>query len=326
MRRSTGIPGDSFTGAAQGFGLTESSGCRGDGDDRSADDDRPLVEIGFGLSQSGFLSQKRRAGDNEKKEYYSKRFDELSHSFLLFGLMFFLMGHSSRDIDTGQEHKDKGLDDSGEDGDGHEREGEQEGDDRGDDQDEKLFGKDISEETDREGDRTGEMADDLDREEKRGKKRGGAGKMFEIFQYALGSDALPVVVDEDRERAAHGHVELAGRGHEPGDKTEKIAKEDKQPDCGHHGQVFPSLLSDNIPQQAIEKLDDELEEALALGRDDLQLSGAEPENENERHSHKQAHDDVIREEMLGMGDFDPEQRKEGSRRFTEDLVEEFDQE
>ncbi len=43
------------------------------------------------------------------------------------------MGHSSRDVDAGQEDKDKGLDGGGEDGDRHEREGKEERDDRGDD-------------------------------------------------------------------------------------------------------------------------------------------------------------------------------------------------
>ena len=236
--------------------------------------------------------------------------------------MFFLMDHSSRYVYAGQEDKDKGLDGCGEDGDRHEREGEEERNDRSDNQYQEFFSKDIPEETNRERDRTGEMADDLDRDEERCEKRGGARKMFEIFQYTLGFDPLPVVVDKDRERAPYGHVDLAGRGHKPGNKTEKVAEEDKEPDCGDHRQVFLSLFSGDFTQEVFEKLDDELEDALTFRRDDLEITRGQTEKEDEGQCHKKDHYDVVRKEMFRVLDFDPKKREEGSNRFPEDLIEE----
>ena len=239
--------------------------------------------------------------------------------------MFFLMGHSSRYVDAGQKHKDKGLDGGGEDGDGHERQRQKEGDDRGDDQDQQLLSEDVAEQPDRERDRTGEMADDLYREEERGQKRGGAGEMLEIFKQSLGFYTLPVVVNEDRQGTAHGHVELAGRGHEPGHKAEKVAEEDKKPDGADHREVFSSLFSDDIDQKVLEERNDELKQALAFGGDDAELAGGQAEEEYEPDSHEQAHHDIVREEMLWMGDLDPDQRQKISNRFTEYFVKEFDQ-
>jgi hypothetical protein len=81
--------------------------------------------------------------------------------------MFFLVGHSSPDVDAGEQDKDESLDGCGEDGYCHERQGEKEGDDRSDDQDEQFFGKDVAEKTQRQGYRTGKMADDFDGEKER---------------------------------------------------------------------------------------------------------------------------------------------------------------
>ena len=236
------------------------------------------------------------------------------------------MGHSSRYVDTGQEDEDEGLDGCCENGYRHEREGKKEGNDRGDDQDQKLFGKDIPEKTDGEGDRTGEMTDDLDGNEERGEKRGGTCEMLEIFEKALGPDPLPVVVNEDRESTAHGHVELAGRGHKPGYKAEKVAEEDKKPDGADHRQVFSSLFSDDIHKKVLKELDDELEDALAFGGDDAEFAGGKSKEEDKSCSHEQAHHDVVREEMLWMGNLNPDQREEIGHRFSEDFVKEVDQE
>ena len=236
------------------------------------------------------------------------------------------MGHSPRYVDAGQQHEDKGLDGGGENGDRHERKRKEEGYDRGDDQNQQLFSEDVAEKTDRKRDRTGEMADDFDGNEEWCEKRGGTGEMLEIFKQSLGFDPLPVVVNEDREGAAHGHVELAGRGHEPGNKPEKVAEEDKKPDGADHGQVFSSLFSDDIDQEVLEELDDELEEALAFGGDDAEFAGGQAEEEDKPDSHKKTHHDVVRKEMLGMGDLDPDQRQQISNRFTEYFIKEFDQE
>ena len=200
--------------------------------------------------------------------------------------MFFLMGHSSRYVDAGQQHEDKGLDGGGENGDGHERKGQKKGNDGSDDQNEDFLGEDVAEETDRERDRTGEVADDFDGDKERGQKRGGAGEMLEIFKQSLGLYPLPVVVNKDRESATHGHVELAGWGHEPGYKAEKVAEEDKKPDGADHRQVLSSLFSDDIDQEVLEELNDELEEALAFGGDDAELAGSEPEEEDKRDRHE----------------------------------------
>ena len=182
------------------------------------------------------------------------------------------MGHSSRYVDTGQEDKDKGLDSGGKDGNCHERKGKEEGDDRGDDQDEQFFSKDIPEKTDGQRDRTGEMADYLYRKKKRREKRGGASKMFEIFEYTLGSDPLPVIIDKDRKSAAHGHVEFAGGGHKSRDKTQQITEKDKEPDRAYHRKVFLPLLTDDVTQEVFEEFDDELEETLSFGGDDLEFA------------------------------------------------------
>lgn len=186
------------------------------------------------------------------------------NSFLALSSMFLLVGHSSPDVDAGKKDEDKSLDGCGEDGNGHEGQGEKEGDDGGNDQDEQFFGEDIAEKTDRKGDRTGEMADDFDGEEERSQKGNGAGEMFEIFKKSLRPDALPVVVDKDSKGAADSDVELAGWRHKSWHKSKEIAAENEEADGGDHRQIFLAFLADDLDQNALEGLDDELEDALGF--------------------------------------------------------------
>ncbi len=46
--------------------------------------------------------------------------------------------------------------------------------------------------------------------------------MLEILEQTLGLDPLPVVVEKDNKSATYGHVELARRGHKPGNKAEEV--------------------------------------------------------------------------------------------------------
>ena len=69
------------------------------------------------------------------------------------------MGHSPSYIYTGQQDKNKGLNNCSKDGYCHEREWEEEGNDGSNNQDEQFFSKYISEKTYGKRDRTGEMAD-----------------------------------------------------------------------------------------------------------------------------------------------------------------------
>ncbi len=62
--------------------------------------------------------------------------------------MFFLIGHSSPNIYTGQEDKNKGLNSCRKDGYGHEWQRDKERDDGSNDYDEQFFSKYISEKTD----------------------------------------------------------------------------------------------------------------------------------------------------------------------------------
>ena len=75
--------------------------------------------------------------------------------------MFLFVGHSSCDINAGQQHKDKRLNNSGEYRYRHKRERQEKWNDGSHDDDEHLFGKDVPEESNREGNGTGEMANDF---------------------------------------------------------------------------------------------------------------------------------------------------------------------
>ena len=135
-----------------------------------------------------------------------------------------------------------------------------------------------------------------------------------------------MVIEKNRNSTACSHVEFTGRGHEPGNKTKKVAKEDKKPDSADHRQVFLSLFSDDIHKEVLEKIDDEFDEDLAFRGDDLEFPCGKTQEKDERHCHKQAHDDIIRDEMFWIMDLDPDKREEISQRFPDDFVEEFDQE
>ena len=78
------------------------------------------------------------------------------------------MGHSSPDVNTGPQNKDKSLNHRSEDSYGHEWKGKKKRNDGSDDEEEKLFSEYVTEESDGKRDRTGEMTDDFNRQQKRG--------------------------------------------------------------------------------------------------------------------------------------------------------------
>jgi len=65
---------------------------------------------------------------------------------------------------------------------------------------------------------------------------------------------------------------------------------------------------------------------LTFGRNNLKVSRCEPEKEDKKSSYGQGHDDVIRNQMFGMFDFDSHQTKEESQGFSEDFIEKIDNE
>jgi hypothetical protein len=75
--------------------------------------------------------------------------------------MFLFVGHRSCDINAGQQHKHKRLNNGSEYCDCHKGEGEEKWNYGCHDDDEYLFGENIPEESNGEGNGTGEMADDF---------------------------------------------------------------------------------------------------------------------------------------------------------------------
>lgn len=182
------------------------------------------------------------------------------------------MDHGSRYVDTCQHNKDKGLNDCCKDGHHHEREGKEKRDDGCNDYDKHFFCKYVAVKTHGERDRPGEMADDLYREKKRGEKGNGAHEMLEIFKQPLSFDPLPVIIGKHDKSTAYGYVKFACRSHKSGNKSGKVTEEDKKTDRCDHGQVFFPFLSYELSQKIFEGLDDELEDALELGRDKAEFS------------------------------------------------------
>ena len=136
--------------------------------------------------------------------------------------------------------------------------------------------------------------------------------MLEIFKKALGSNALPVIVDENSKGTANCDIKLACWRHETGDQAQEIATENKEADSSDHRQVFLSFFSHVINQKSFKCLNDKFQGALSFGRNKLEVSRCEPEKEGEKGSHGQGHDDVVRNQMFGMFDFDSHQAKEES--------------
>ena len=120
------------------------------------------------------------------------------------------------------------------------------------------------------------MTDDFYRQHERGHKGDGPCKMFKIFKKSLGSDPLPVVVNEDGQGTAYGDVELGCGRHETRDQSEKVAAQDEKTYCPNHGQVFFSLFADDIGQQAFKCLYDQLQDTLELRGDETAFAGGQP--------------------------------------------------
>ena len=182
------------------------------------------------------------------------------------------MDHGSRNVNTSQHNKDKGLNDCCKDGHHHEREGKEERDDGCNDQDKQFFCKYVAEKTHGERDRPGEMADDLYREKKRCEKGDGPQEMFEIFKKPLSFDPLPVIIGKHDKSTANGYVEFACRSHKSGNESGKVTEEDEKTDRCDHRQVFLSFLSYELSQKIFEGLDDDLEDDLEFGRDNAEFS------------------------------------------------------
>jgi len=166
------------------------------------------------------------------------------------------------------------------------------------------------------------MADDLDRQEEGGQRRDGAGEMFEIPQGALRLHALPVIIDEDGQGAASGDVQLAGRRHKPGDQADHVGTENEEADRADHGQVLLPALADDVREEALECLEDRLEEALPAGRDEGELPGRQAEQDDEEEGHNDDHDDVIRDRAVGVLGFNAQEAEQGQDGLAEELVKE----
>ncbi len=116
------------------------------------------------------------------------------------------------------------------------------------------------------------MADDFYREKKRREKGDGPHEMFEVFKQPLSFDPLPVIIGKNDKSTAYGYIKFACRSHKSGNKSDKVTEEDKKTDRCDHGQVFLSFLSYELSQKIFESLDDDLEDALELGRDKAEFS------------------------------------------------------
>lgn len=92
--------------------------------------------------------------------------------------MFLFVSHSSCNIDAGQQHKDKRLNNGGEYRNCHKGKRQEKWDDGCHDDDEDFFGENVPEEADGKRYGTGEMTDDFYGDYERRQERYGASEVF----------------------------------------------------------------------------------------------------------------------------------------------------